>query len=265
MNQIARKIGRRLAEFLSRPLPNYARRDSASIELVLKTVEPGDIILVDGNSRISTAIKYLSQSTWSHACLYVGGPEPTVDSPSLVEADLKSGVTRVPLSKYADYNLRICRAVGVSETEQTQLISFVEERLGHQYDLKNIIDLMRFLIQNPAVPPRYRRQLISFGSGEPTKAICSTLIAQAFQSIHYPILPHSAGSDEYEHRHFTHFVPRDFDLSPYFRIVKPTIEKGGFDFREISWKEAVEADTVERKALIKAGGKKRPESSKVDA
>lgn len=31
--------------------------------------------------------------------------------------------------------------------------------------------------------------MIALGSGEPTKAICSTLIARAFQSIRYPILP----------------------------------------------------------------------------
>ncbi|MDX1491483.1 MAG: YiiX/YebB-like N1pC/P60 family cysteine hydrolase [Pseudohongiellaceae bacterium] len=241
MNEIARKIGRRLAAFLSRPLPDYARHDSASIDLVLKVIEPGDILLVDGNSRISTAIKYLTQSTWSHACLYVGADETSVDSLSLIEADLQAGVTRVALKKYENYNLRICRAVGINAQEKAQLIDFVEERIGHQYDLKNIFDLMRFLIQNPAVPPRYRRQLISLGSGEPTKAICSTLIAQAFQSIHYPILPNTGlkggDEDELQHRHFSHFVPRDFDISPYFEVVKPTIAHG-FNFRELTWKVA---------------------------
>ena len=37
-------------------------------------------------------------------------------------------------------------------------------------------------------------------------------------------------------RHFTHFTPRDFDLSPYFRIVKPTLEKN-FDFHNLHWQE----------------------------
>ena len=31
-------------------------------------------------------------------------------------------------------------------------------------------------------------------------------------------------------------MPRDFDLSPYFKIVKPTVEQG-FDYRELSWSE----------------------------
>lgn len=239
MLKITRTLGRHLAAYLSKPLPGYERNDTVAIARILEVIEPGDILLVDGNSRISTAIKYLTQSTWSHASMYVGAVDPSPDMPCLLEADLNEGVTLVPFTKYENYNLRICRPVGLTDAERKRLLSFVEARLGYRYDLKNIIDLMRYLVQNPMVPPRYRRKLISLGSGEPTRAICSTLIAQAFQSINYPILPRpQAGSDsaaiEYRQRHFTHFVPRDFDLSPYFRVVKPTLEQG-FDFRTVIW------------------------------
>lgn len=239
MLRITRTIGSYLASFLSKPRPGYEQHDTTSMESILKVIQPGDILLVDGNSRISTAIKYLTQSTWSHACLYLGSTELSVHAPSLVEADLNNGVTLVPLNKYADYNVRICRPVGLDETERASLLSFVRERLGYRYDLKNIFDLMRYLIQNPAVPTQYRRSMLSLGSGEPTKAICSTLIAQAFQEINYPILPRSSieqGGDEhwFEARHYTHYVPRDFDLSPYFCVVKPTLELG-FDFHTLQW------------------------------
>ena len=180
MLKITRSIGSYLAQFLSKPGAGYQQHDTAIIDRVVKVIRPGDILLVDGNSRISTAIKYLTQSTWSHACLYMGDDSRSLDVPSLVEADLNAGVTLVPLSKYASYNVRICRPVGLSDEERTALLDFVRERLGYRYDLKNIFDLMRYLIQNPAVPTRYRRQMLSLGSGEPTKAICSTLIAQAF-------------------------------------------------------------------------------------
>ena len=222
---IARALGSRLAAYLSRPRPGYERLDATPIETILATIQPGDVLLVDGNSRISSAIKYLTQSTWSHSCLYMGSVDRSVDIPSLAEADLREGVTLVPLQKYAGYNLRICRPVGLNDDELRRVLSFVEERLGHRYDLKNIFDLMRYLVQNPAVPSRYRRQLITLGSGEPTRAICSTLIAAAFQSINYPILPrpclddahHDSDRIEYWQRHYTHFVPRDFDQSPYLK------------------------------------------------
>jgi hypothetical protein len=112
MLKITRTMGRYLASYLSKPRPDYTQHDTTSIERILQVIEPGDILLVDGNSRISTAIKYLTQSTWSHACLYVGAIDRSADMPSLVEADLNEGVTLVPLNKYEKYNVRICRPVG---------------------------------------------------------------------------------------------------------------------------------------------------------
>src|SRR5205814_747402 len=126
------------------------------------------------------------------------------------------------------------------------VIAHVVARLGHQYDLKNVLDLVRYLIPMPPVPTRWRRRMLSIGSGDPTKAICSTMIAQAFQSVRYPILPEiamerSADPDRtvsrremISIRHHSLFAPRDFDVSPYFQIIKPTIEHG-FDPRSVKW------------------------------
>lgn len=242
-HSITRSIGNRLASFLSKSLPGYRRLDTVSVEEIARVLLPGDVILVEGNTRISVAIKYLSQSSWSHACLYIGEPGQDSSQPNLLEADLKEGVRLVALDHYRDFNLRICRPLSLSGEDCAALIENGRSRLGHKYDLKNVIDLVRYLIQKPAVPQRYRRAMISLGSGEPTKAICSTLIAELFQSIEYPILPmlgpESGEGGEvpiYYRRHFTHFTPRDFDLSPYFRIVKPTLESG-FDYRSIVWQD----------------------------
>jgi hypothetical protein len=160
---------------------------------------------------------------------------------NLLEANLKNGVHLTSLDHYANFNLRICRPVNLSDEETGQLVEFARQRIGHQYDLKNVADLIRYVIQKPAVPDRYRRSLLSLGSGEPTKAICSTLIAESFQSINYPILPRRNSKGGFSGEvpllykpHFTHFTPRDFDLSPYFRIVKPTIESG-FNYHDLAW------------------------------
>jgi len=87
---------------------------------------------------------------------------------------------------------------------------------------------------------------MSIGSGDPTKAICSSMIARAFQSVHYPILPAIVLQDRADParaaarremlivRHHSLFAPRDFDVSPYFQIVKPTIENG-FDPKLVKW------------------------------
>ncbi len=241
MNAIKRAIGKRLASFLSKDLPGYQRLDTVSIQEVAAVLRTGDIVLVEGNTRISTAIQFLTQSSWSHACLFVGNAGDDCGAPSLLEANLNDGVHLLSLETYANSNLRICRPLSINETEMQSLIRFARSKLGHRYDLMNVFDLLRYLIQKPAVPNRYRRAMISFGSGEPTRAICSTLIAEAFQSINYPILPRRKGEDgsggevpQYYRRHFTHFTPRDFDLSPYFKVIKPTLE-AGFDFRDLNW------------------------------
>lgn len=249
-NSLKRVIGEWLATFLSKDLPGYQRLDTIAIADVANALEKGDIVLVDGNTRISTAIKYLTQSTWSHACLYVGEKGEDSSKLNLIETNLQNGVHLVNLDHFANFNLRICRPVSLSPEETRQLVDFACQRIGHRYDMKNIVDLMRYLIQKPAVPNRYRRALISLGSGEPTKAICSTLIAESFQSIEYPILPRRDGESgkagevpRYYRRHFTHFTPRDFDLSPYFKIVKPTIEKG-FDYHSLLWESDDKKDSA---------------------
>ena len=241
ISKINQVIGKRLASFLTKPLRGYQRLDTVSVETIGSVLETGDVVLVEGNTRISIAIKYLTQSSWSHACLFVGNQGALCSEPCLLEADLNKGVRLVPLQQYAEFNLRICRPVSLNEEDKKELVEFARSKLGQKYDLKNVVDLARYLIQKPAVPNRYRRAMISLGSSEPTKAICSTLIAESFQSINYPILPRTGDGKgingevpQFYKRHFTHFTPRDFDLSPYFRVVKPSVEEG-FNFREFNW------------------------------
>ncbi len=250
----------KVLHFLSGYLVAYLNADikgchtcTTNSDLALrKTLQPGDVLLVEGNSRVSSAIQYLTQSTWSHAALYTGPVSgktaPDGEPHVLVEALLGDGVITSPVSKYSNAHTRICRPLGLTDADRKQLVDFAIERVGYGYDLRNVIDLARYLLPNPPVPRRYRRQMLKLGSGSPTQAICSTLIAEAFETVKYPILPmiellppspmDSALSDfkrEILHiRHHTLYAPRDFDISPYFDVVKPTIELG-FDYREAIW------------------------------
>jgi hypothetical protein len=71
MNTVLRQFGSYLARYLTRPRDNYEQFSVLNKEQLDQTLEPGDLLLVEGNSRVSTAIKYLTQSTWSHVCMYV--------------------------------------------------------------------------------------------------------------------------------------------------------------------------------------------------
>lgn len=243
------RLGRAFGRWLEATPPDapvWVPSDSGRMRRCLR---PGDVLLVEGANRVSAAIKYLTQSTWSHAAMHVGTALPAPEDPqaerhSLIEVTLAAGCASAPLSKYAHSHTRICRPVGLSAQARAQLVAFMVDRIGLQYDMRNIVDLARYLLPTPPVPRRFRRRMLTLGSGDPTRAICSTLIAEAFQSVGYPILPevtHLPGAEAEELRrevlrirHHSLFTPRDFDISPYFAIIKPAIE-GQFDPAGIDW------------------------------
>jgi hypothetical protein len=244
------RIGRYLAARLEEPAPGFVPYTHANVAALRRVLQPGDVLLVEGHARVSVAIKYLTQSTWSHAALYVGNAvgqvTPDGEPLSLIEVDAAAGCIAVPLSKYERFNTRICRPRNLAVQDQATVVDFMVRSIGKRYDTKNIWDLLRYFFPRPPVPPRWRRRLLSIGSGDPTRAICSSLIAEAFQKVHYPVLPRItrefrndplARSQRREILHIRHhslYAPRDFDLSPYFQIVKPTLE-AGFDYRNLTW------------------------------
>ena len=152
--------------------------------------------------------------------------------------------------------------------------------IGWRYDLRNVFDLARYMIPVSVVPPRWRVAALHFGSGEPTEVICSSLIARLFHKVRFPILPtvtypeRSEGEPRrpiarrifgqpsqdftglFQMRHPTLITPRDFDLSPYFDIVKLNpISRGDFDYRRIQWadEEASVPRESERSPSAKVG------------
>ena len=249
-------IGRLIARYLQKPVHGYEPFTPSDPDALRQSLEPGDVLLVEGNNHVAGVIKYLTQSTWSHSALYVGPIEgrATADGEPhvLIEANLGEGVVSAPLSKYYRFHTRICRPVGLTAADCATVCDYAVARVGFAYDLKNIIDLMRYLFPLP-VPQRWRRRMIALGSGDPSRLICSALIADSFLTVRYPILPKItlAGSVQaleqiLEIRHSSLYCPRDFDISPYFNVVKPTIRQG-FNYKSLQWADL--AQTAEDAAL----------------
>jgi hypothetical protein len=254
-------IGHFIARYLEKPEQGYEPYTPSNQEALRANLQPGDVLLVEGSNHISGVIKYLTQSTWSHAALYVGpiGDRTTLEGEPLVlvEANIGQGVVAAPLSKYVRFHTRICRPIGLTEKDRVRVCAYATERIGFDYDLKNIIDLMRYLFPLP-VPQRWRRRMMALGSGHPTRIICSALIAQAFENVRYPILPkvaraasETAWQDILEIRHSSLYAPRDFDISPYFEVVKPTIRRG-FDYKVMAWVDIPASDADELVSLVPA-------------
>jgi len=255
--------------YLTKETRNYQRRIPNNLDNLKKQIRPGDVLLVEGKSRISQIIKYLTQSSWSHSAIYVGDHIRLTDHPSakpyqdlygeesrqlLVEAEMTGGVAAVPLTKYVDYNLRLCRPYSLSAEDLEKVLAEVISHLGDQYDRKGLVDLGRYLTPFSLIPARWRRKAFFLGPSTSRAVICSGLIARAFLNVHYPVLPLASNNPLQEKkdgifpygRRFRSFhpslaLPRDFDLSPYFHIVKFNLAGGPIDYRSLEWEGVLDS------------------------
>jgi hypothetical protein len=234
-------LSRAMVNYLTGTVSNYQRRVPNDLGRLAQTLRPGDVLLVEGNARISQIIMYMTQSSWSHAAMYVGdallrwgGPEADralekfgpEAAQLLVESDLKDGVAVVPLSRYLEHNLRICRPQGLRPESLDRVLVEMFQHLGVRYDHRNTLDLARYLIPFHLFPRWFRRRSLYLGSSSSREIICSALIAKAFYRVGITIQPPlqalaSGRGEPIQVRHPSYIMPRDFDLSANFQILKP--------------------------------------------
>lgn len=230
-------------------------------------IRPCDVLLVEGRSHVSEVIKNITHSSWSHSALYIGRLHDIQDEamrdlvrlhyqgdphePLLIEALLGAGTIIVPLSKYKGYHLRICRPKGLVPQDSQAVVNYSLQHLGSDYDVRQLLDLARFLFPYSLVPRRWRSRLFEHNAGIPTSTICSSMIASAFTQVHYPILPvvrrEGEGKLRFFKRNHRLFTPSDFDYSPYFEIIKYPVM--GLDdlavYRRLPWKDGLVCNDVD--------------------
>ena len=258
---------KRPAGFLYKLISNWLTREGppakvplCNFERLQYEIRPADVILVEGRSRVSEVIKIITQSSWTHAMLYIGRLYDIADpqlrqriqncyhgDPNdqlLIEAELGKGTIVSPMSKYTTDHLRICRPHALTPGDAQKTIQFCINRLGMDYDVRHILDLARFLFPWAILPRRWRSSLFEHNAGSSTRTVCSSLLADAFTKVKYPILPFidrsQSGDLRFYKRNTRLFSPKDFDYSPYFDIIKyPYI---GLDdlsmYRNLPWSDA---------------------------
>ncbi len=220
--------------------PDHDLAPLTSFERLCYEIRPGDVILVEGRTRVSEVIKLITQSPWTHSALYIGRlyeleDRPLqnklvseyrldMDKPYIIEALLGEGTVIYPLDKYSEEHLRICRPKGLSPEDTHKVINYAVKRLGNDYDIRQLLDLARFMLPYSFIPRRWRSSLFSHNAGIQTRTVCSSMIGEAFQSVRFPILPFAEKTQDNKihlyQRNPRLMTPRDFDFSPYFDIVK---------------------------------------------
>jgi hypothetical protein len=209
-------------------------------ERIRYEVRPCDVLLIEGRSHVSEVIQYVTQSPWTHAGLYIGRlhdidnirlrnrlsdffkGEP--NEQLIIEGYVGKGTVVNPMSEYINDHIRICRPRGLSRLDAQRIIEFSVQELGKGYDVRQVWDLMRYLFPWMILPKRWRSSIFEYTAGETTRTICSTMIAEAFTAVNFPILPlvkqHEETGIELIRRNPRLYTPKDFDYSPYFDIIK---------------------------------------------
>ena len=235
-------------------------------------IRPADVLLVEGRHRVSDVIKVITQSSWSHTALYIGrlydiedpvakervqkhydGPP---DEPLVIESQLGEGTIITPLRRYEKFHTRICRPKGISPEDVSHVIRHSTRFLGMEYDVRQLLDLARFLIPWwTIIPRRWHSSLFEHNAKNTTKVVCSSMIASAFSSVRFPVLPliiqNEGEGYTVKERNIRLFTPRDFDYSPYFEVIKhPLLGKDGLGFyRKLPWHESGQVGKEAQKYL----------------
>lgn len=203
-------------------------------------IRPGDVLLVEGRSRISRVIRTITQSPWTHAALYVGRlidfeddaiqkiisqhSDVKENTRFIIEDMVDRGTIITPLNTYRNHHIRICRPIGITPSDIHLVINYAVKALGQPYNVRHLLDLTRFLLPWTILPRRWGSSLFRTSTGEPESGICSSLIAEAFSSVQFPVLPFVKpdaveGIEVFQRNPYL-FTPKDFDYSPYFEIIK---------------------------------------------
>lgn len=261
-------MGTTLKDKLIKKLTAYLMRETppdglplSDFEKLRYEIKPCDILLVEGQSRVSNVIRMVTQSPWTHSMIYLGRVRD-LENPLLrarvreaysgdeedqvvIESLLGKGTIVTPLKRYKDLHVRICRPDGITREDAQKVIGYAIGKLGQEYDVRQILDLARLLVPWSLLPRRWRSSLFRYNAGESTRQICSTLLAEAFASVRFPILPVRRQNAENEialyQRNPKLITPKDFDYSPFFNIIKyPIYELSERTlYRQLPWAEGI--------------------------
>ena len=240
LKQLHSKLWQAITTWLTKDLETDNTQLS-DYERMRHEIRPADVVLIEGRGRISHIIKTITLSCWTHSALYIGRLHDIEDrklreyiayhidgdpgdEPLIIESLLEAGTVVVPLSKYKHYHVRICRPKGLAHTDAENVVRYCVSYLSLDYDVRQLLDLARFMFPYGFLPRRWRSSLFQHNTGNPTRSVCSTMIAEAFHEVNFPILPllirDGQARMNLHERNTKLFTPADFDYSPYFEIIK---------------------------------------------
>lgn len=261
---LSKKIFGLIGRYLNKEVSLEDNSYLCDFDRISHEVIPGDVLLVEGTTRISKIIKHITLSHWTHSALYIGRLHSIEDhilrqlvrkyyhgsagKQLIIESLVGQGTIIQEITKYKGHHVRICRPTGLSHSDAQKVIGAAIHHLGNKYNPRHFFDLGRFLLSGHLLPRRWKSSLFNQKPNQATHDICSSMIAAAFMSIDFPILPLVRETDDKKleviHRNPKLFAPCDFDYSPYFAIIKYPIFtlSGRGPYQQLPWHAGLLSD-----------------------
>ncbi len=250
----------RLVRWLARESRKPGAHSPINFEHLQKEARMGDVLLVEGRTQVSRAVRAITHSIWTHSALVIGTldelrdpalraiargylNEDELKAPLVVESELGRGTVVSSILRYRDAHLRLCRPIGLMEHDARRVATFAMLHVGTEYDVRHILDLARFLV--PwwwIIPRRWHSSLFEHNHQDPTRQICSTMIARAFSRVRFPVcalIVEREGKLSLLRRNSRLVTPSEFDQSPYFAVIKYPLmgdDDLGF-YRTLPWSD----------------------------
>ena len=170
MSFFSNRLTNQLVQWLTKePSLDTAEAPPCNFDRIKYEIRPGDVLLIEGHSRVSNIIRTITQSPWTHAALYIGRLHD-IEDPELrkvaaihmkkrenarliIEGMLGEGSVISHLSNYRHYHIRICRPIGLTPNDAERVIAYAIKSLGKPYNVRQLLDLARFLLPWSIFPP----------------------------------------------------------------------------------------------------------------
>lgn len=203
--QLLKRIVDHFTLMLTIPRGFASPPEASNFASLKKRLRVGDVILASGTARISSVVKVLTLSPWSHVVMYVGDRRDLLTEEEIqewaqlfgeeslkhlvIDADPVRRVHLKPLDDFAGLMVRQCRATALTKTDIDTVVSTALVQLGRQYDIKHIISLLFFFAFPWELLPETLRLFITDFTLSEDDRICSRVLSEAFHSVGYPIRP----------------------------------------------------------------------------
>lgn len=132
----------------------------------------GDIILSTTDAFVSKAVKFATNSKYSHARLYIGAN-------NIIEAiDPKVTTEKITDVIKGDKYTAVYRYLGLTAHQQTQIIAYAKKQIGKEYDLSGAVGSPNAALTNGITTISKLSNLVS----SEHDFYCSELVAFAYKA-----------------------------------------------------------------------------------